>query len=111
MYGQFVTNVVNGRGGKVTDAKVRAEWKAYVYESPDALALGMIDSIATLDETITRLLSASPDPADQRAALDYASTPTTSDTLQEPAKATSQDRQSDAAWQNGIEAELLALEL
>jgi signal peptide peptidase SppA len=110
MYGQFVTNVVNGRGGKVTDAKVRAEWKAYVYESPDALALGMIDSIATLDETITRLLSASPDPADQRAALDYASTPT-SDTPQEPAQATGQDRQSDAQWQNGIDAELLALEL
>jgi signal peptide peptidase SppA len=90
LYTAFVDGVVNGRGKGMTDARVRTEWKAHVYLSADALKLGMIDSIATLDETITRVLSASPDPADQRAALDFTSP--TVDTSQEPAKATDQDR-------------------
>jgi len=93
MYGAFVDAVVTGRGKGMTADRVRTEWKAHVYESPDALKLGMIDSIATLDDTLQRVLSASPDAADQRAALDFTSPV---DTSQEPARATDQDRRADA---------------
>lgn len=108
-YGQFVSSVVKGRGAGMTADRVRKDWKAHVYGSAEALSLGMIDSIATLDETLARLLSASADAADQRAALDLSST--TAATLQEPSPATSQEPTSDAHWQNGIDAALLELDL
>jgi len=67
-YGQFVTGVVNGRGKGMTPERVRGEWKAFVYGAAEALSIGMIDSIATLNDTLARVLSASTNPADQRAA-------------------------------------------
>jgi signal peptide peptidase SppA len=87
-YEQFVGDVVKGRGAGMTADRVRKDWKAHVYGSAEALSLGMIDSIATLDDTIQRVLSASPDAEDQRAALAFAST---GDTAQEPIAATAQD--------------------
>jgi signal peptide peptidase SppA len=108
-YGQMVGDVVKGRGAGMTADRVRQDWKAHVYGAQEALALGMIDAIATLDDTITRVLSASPDAADQRAALDFTSTTTA--TLQEPSPATSQEPTSDATWQNGIAAALLSLDM
>jgi signal peptide peptidase SppA len=93
MQGGFVEGVVQGRGKGMTPEKVRNEWKAFVYSSVQAQSIGMIDSIATLDETVTRLLTASPDAADQRAALDFTSAV---DTSQEPARATDQDRRPEA---------------
>jgi signal peptide peptidase SppA len=108
-YGQFVANVVKGRGAGMTAARVKNDWQAHVYGPAEALSLGMIDSIATLDQTIARLLTASPDAADQRAALDFLST--TAATLQEPSPATSQEPStSDAQWQTAVEAALLALD-
>jgi signal peptide peptidase SppA len=100
LYGALVTDIVNGRGKGMTDARVRTEWKAHVYLSPAALQLGLIDSIATLDETITRVLSASTDPADQRAARDFTSS--TADTTQEPSLATVQDRRSELALEQQL---------
>jgi signal peptide peptidase SppA len=70
-YGQFVGNVVKGRGAGTTADMVRHEWKAHVYGAAEALSLGMIDRIATLDETVARILSVSPDAEDQRAALEF----------------------------------------
>jgi signal peptide peptidase SppA len=67
-YGQFVTGVVNGRGKGMTPEKVRGEWKAFVYGADEALAIGMIDRIGTLNDTLARVLSAG-GAADQRAAL------------------------------------------
>jgi signal peptide peptidase SppA len=90
-YDAFVGNVVKGRGVGVTAARVRTEWGAHVYGAAEALSLGMIDTIATLDETIARVLSASPEASDQRAALEFS----TLGTFQEPATATNQDRVSD----------------
>jgi signal peptide peptidase SppA len=69
-YGHFVSTVVKGRGAGMTADRVKHEWKAHVYGASEALSLGMIDVIGTLDDTLARLLSASPDPADKRAALD-----------------------------------------
>jgi len=108
MYEQFVANVVRGRGQGMTAAKVRNDWKAYVYGADEAKALGMIDSIATLDDTLARLLSKSGTADDRRAALDYFSPPAA--TLQEPSPATSQEPPTDAHWQNGVDAALLALD-
>jgi signal peptide peptidase SppA len=106
-YGQLVTNVVNGRGKGMTAEKVRGEWKAFVYGSADAKALGLIDTIATLTETLTRVLSAG-DAADQRVAAHLHTSPT-DDTDQErpPVAATSQDRRPELE----LERQLLALQL
>ncbi|MEP7304207.1 MAG: S49 family peptidase [Acidobacteriota bacterium] len=108
MYGQFVDAVVAGRGKGMTPDRVRSEWKAYVYGSTDALALGMVDRVATLDETLTRLLTDSTDPADQRALVTL-STPNATD-QEPPIAATSQERTADTAWQNAIERELQQLD-
>lgn len=111
-YGQFVTSVVKGRGQGMSADRVRKEWKAYVYGSADALSLGLIDRVGTLDETLSRLLSASPDVADQRAALSLSMSSEATD--QEPrltTAATSQELTADAHWQNAKFGELLALDL
>lgn len=103
MYGVFVSNVVKGRGAGMTAERVRKEWKAHVYGSAEALAIGMIDTIATLDDTVARLLADSPDAEDQRVALTFTST---DDTSQEPATATDQDRRPEA----DLERQLFALQ-
>lgn len=105
IYGQFVGNVVKGRGAGMTTDRVRKEWKAYVYGSAEALSLGMIDGIATLDETLARLLSASPDASDQRAALAFSDAAT--DQERPSAAATSQEPLSDA----DLERRLFELQL
>lgn len=66
-YNSFVTSVVQGRGKGMTPERVRGEWKAFVYGAEEARSLGMIDTVATLNETLTRVLSAG-DATDQRAA-------------------------------------------
>jgi signal peptide peptidase SppA len=93
-YGMFVNNVVRGRGGDMTPEIVRNDWKAHVYTATEAKSLGMIDSIATLDETLMRLLTASPEESDKRAAAHLSAA---RDTGQEPSPATPQDRRADAA--------------
>jgi signal peptide peptidase SppA len=107
-YQTFVGDVVKGRGAGMTADRVKTDWKAHVYGAVAAKANGMIDQVATLDQTLTRLLSTSPDAADQRALLSFIAS---GDTSQEPARATDQDRQADAQWQNGIDAALLELDL
>lgn len=103
-YDRFVGDVVKGRGKGATAERVRTEWKASIYSATEALSLGMIDEIATLDETLSRLTSAPV--ADGRAAL----TPSTTEaTPQEPSPATGQEPTSDVAWQNRAMRELLEL--
>lgn len=98
-YAQFVANVVKGRGAGMTADRVRKDWKAHTYGAAEALSIGMIDRIGTLDETIARILQASPDVGDQRAALAFTSV---HDTAQEPAVATAQDRASEADLERRI---------
>lgn len=104
-YQQFVDNVVRGRGAGMTAATVRNDWQAHLYSAPDALTLGMIDKVQTLEETLSRLLSAAPDAVDREAAAAL----TAGDTDQELplAAATSQDRPS----QTSLQRMLLELEL
>lgn len=70
-YGQMVTDVVKGRGAGMTAARVKDDWQALVYTASNALALGMIDRVGTLADTLERILSTSSDPADQRQARDF----------------------------------------
>lgn len=90
-YEQFVSNVVKGRGKGMTAERVRNEWKAHVYSASEALTLGMVDRIGTLDDTVQRILSTSEDESDKRAALAYSSP---DGTAQEPIAATAQDQQA-----------------
>lgn len=67
-YSRMVADIVKGRGAGTTAARVQDDWQAHTYGADEALSLGMIDRIATLDETLARVLASSPDRADQRAA-------------------------------------------
>jgi signal peptide peptidase SppA len=80
-YANFIGDISKGRGTPLAD--VRSGYgEGDVVTADDALRLGMIDGIATLEETIARAVQASPASA-QQAALD---------TAQEPIAATAQDR-------------------
>ncbi len=98
-YDQFVSNVVKGRGQGMTADRVRNEWKAHVYGAAEALKLGLIDRIGTLDDTLARILSESPDAADRRAALELSAPPSTA---QEPATVTAQDSQAALALERAV---------
>jgi signal peptide peptidase SppA len=110
-YAQFVGDVVKGRGKGMTAERVKKDWQAHIYGADQALSLGMIDGIATLDDTIARVMTAAPadgsraaltlplDDGGHAAATAHASAPT------------SQELPSDALWQNGIDAALLELDL
>lgn len=110
-FDQFVGNVVRGRGQGMTAERVKHDWKAYVYGAEEARSLGMIDAVATLDQTLTRLLTDSPDAADRQAAELLTTPMAASDQEPRSSAATSQERQAEVAWQNRMEAELLGLDL
>lgn len=102
VYSQMVDTIVKGRGQGMSREKAQNEWKALIYSASEALANGMIDGIATLDQTLARVLTASPDAADRRAALDFNHLAATEDTAQEPETATAQDRLSDADLERAV---------
>jgi signal peptide peptidase SppA len=66
-YAHMVADVVKGRGHGMTPERVRKEWKAHVYSASEAKDLGMVDTIATLEETIARVM-AGESAKDSRAA-------------------------------------------
>ena len=104
-YARFVGDVVKGRGQGMAGEKVRNDWKALVYGADEALAIGMIDEIATLDDTLARLLNESSADPKSRASLDAqqaAHSSSTPDTAQEPLPATAQDRASDADLEHAL---------
>jgi signal peptide peptidase SppA len=106
-YERFLGDVSKGRGVSLAD--VRAGYgQGDSVSAADALTLGMIDKIATLDDTLASLMAVpvggSMAPLDDNSASAL-------DTPQEPSSATGQDRIADAHWQNTIEAELFALDL
>jgi signal peptide peptidase SppA len=51
-YGMFTTAVAKGR--KVSVDTVRSSWKAKVYGAKEAVAIGMADSVGTIDDAIRR---------------------------------------------------------
>lgn len=98
-YSRFVGDVAKGRG-RTVDAITSGYGQGAVLTADEALALGMVDRIATLDDTIARLQSTSGSTLTSRAS--------TVDTPQDPLLDTGQDRRRGHAT---IEAELLALTL
>jgi signal peptide peptidase SppA len=103
-YDMFVTNVVRGRGAGVTADQVRNEWKADVYSAADAKDIGMIDRVATLDETLNRLTEG--EPADDAARQERLTT----DTPQARDLGSGQDRRQDREFERfTFELQLLRL--
>lgn len=100
-YGRMVGDIVKGRGKGMTAERVRTEWKAHLYPASQALSLGLIDGIATLDETIARIATGTL--ADTTAA--QANPP--HDTAQEPVTVTAQDRAERIRHQNALESAVL----
>jgi len=90
-YAQFVGDVSRGRGVPIADVR-NGYGEGRTLSAQEALGLGMVDKVATLDETLARLMNA-PAKSGQAAQLRPAA-----DTIQEPppAVATVQDRRLDA---------------
>jgi len=98
-YSKFVNAVAHGRG--VSPAAVRAGFgEGRAVQADDALALGMVDKIGTLDDTLTRLTT----PAAAPSALVRAEA-ATSQTPPEVDEA----RATDRAWRTDVERQLLTL--
>lgn len=89
-YAMFLGDISKGRGVPLTDVR-NGYGQGDVVTASEALRLGMIDAVATLDDTLARVMTAAP--AAGRAAHTIAPT---SDTTQEPSPATVQDLTSDA---------------
>jgi len=103
-YERMVGDIVKGRGKGVTAEQIRNDWKAFVYAAEEARSNGMVDEIATLEQTLASL---APTSLTDGAAAATDSTPTL-DTVQEPSRATTQDRALRTEMQL-LEAELLDL--
>jgi signal peptide peptidase SppA len=101
-YARFVGDVAKGRG--ITVAAVKGGYgEGRLVDADAAIEFGMADKIATLDDTLDRLLPA--------GTSDAAALSPTAHTSQEPARATDQDAQADLAWHRAVGRELLELEL
>lgn len=102
-YDRFVTDVAAGRG--VKPSAVRGGYgEGRPVGSDEALSLGMIDRIATLDETLARLSTAA-SRGDAAAAAPPAHIAAT-----DPALAASAPP-LDALWSNAITGELMTLQI
>lgn len=85
-YGQFVGDISRGRGVPVAD--VRGGYgQGRTLSAQEALGLGMIDKIATFDDTVARLMAGDTPASSAAHDLDAPL-----DTAQEPATVTAQDR-------------------
>lgn len=103
-YAAFIKDVAAGRG--VSAAAVRAGFgEGRAVQAEDALALGMVDRIATLDETLTRALSPAPSASLVRADASPAAP------SQTPSEADDSARVADRAWQTDTARRLLHLTL
>lgn len=105
-YGMLVADISRGRG--VPISAIRAGYgEGRTVSAQEALSLGMVDRIATLEDTLARLM-VSPPQAGARAATQLDAP---LDTAQEPVTVTAQDRADDAHWQNAATRALLELDL
>jgi signal peptide peptidase SppA len=105
---RMLGDISKGRGAQIDVVRV-GYGQGRSLSAEDALAAGMVDRIATLDETLARVMSAAP--TTERAAALAEHTGSTSDTSQEPLQATGQDRAADIRWQTDMERALFELSL
>lgn len=100
-YTKFINAVAHGRG--VAPDAVRAGFgEGRAVQADEALRLGMVDRIATLDDTLTRLTGPAPADALVRAEAVVAQTPSEVDAAA---------RLSEHAWQTDVGRRLLQLAL
>jgi signal peptide peptidase SppA len=104
-YERFVSDVSRGRGVSVDTVK-KDFGQGRCLTSNDALAAGMVDKIATLDETIARIMSGQ---KPSRSAAALAADAADPDTSQELSGATDQDRKADRQFIIQSEREQLEL--
>jgi signal peptide peptidase SppA len=98
-YDRFLADVAVGRGVKPPDVR-NGYGEGRAVTADDALALGMVDRIATLSETLARVTTT------------RTTTTVGVATDQEPPKvATSQERHADVLWQNALAGELFELDI
>jgi signal peptide peptidase SppA len=96
-YSKFINAVAHGRG--VTPAAVRSGFgEGRAVQADEALSLGMVDRIATLDDTLTRLTN----PAAASPALVRAESQT-------PSEVDEDARSRDRKWRADVERQLLTL--
>lgn len=106
MYARFVGDVALGRG--VTDAAVRNGYgEGAVVTADEALALRMVDRVATLDETIARVLAPASASLTGRASADL---PDPAATSQDPPPADTDQERRRRQQVVAAEAALLALQ-
>jgi ClpP class serine protease len=90
-YEHFVADVAHGR--RVMPEAVRAGFgEGAVVNATDALAAGMVDEIATLDQTLARLLAPAPTVPGLPAHATVPAPAPVPDPPQEPVKATGAER-------------------
>lgn len=106
-YGRFIADISRGRGVSKDDVKAKYG-QGRVLTADDALAAGMVDKVATLEDTIARLTGATKSARTTARAAAHPSTPA-ADTSQEPARVTDQDRLPDQRWRARIEQTFLEL--
>jgi signal peptide peptidase SppA len=105
-YGTLTADIARGRGVPV-DTVRNGYGEGRTVSAKKALALGMIDKIETIHDTLARVKTAAP-AAGGRAAL--VPVPSLDATDQEPLAATSQERQAEVAWQHAQTRALFELE-
>jgi signal peptide peptidase SppA len=111
-YARMLSDISKGRGVPLEEIR-NGYGEGDTLPADEALTLGMIDKIATLEETIARVAAVAPS-RDRRAATD--ATPLITGTAQEllpdvPVAATAQDRISDAAFRARMKTALLHLQV
>lgn len=97
------------RGRSIPISQVRERFgEGRMFTAEEALEAGMVDEIATYEQTVAGLLAATPS---RRAVSADTSTEHPVATSQEPSPATDQERPSDARFRSQIEDALLELSL
>jgi signal peptide peptidase SppA len=106
-YGRMVTDISRGRGVPVDQVRT-AFGNGATVDADEALSLGMVDRVATFEDTVGRLASVAPD---RSLPLAAAATDLTRATAQEPSPATAQERVTQARWNACIYRTLLELDM
>ena len=108
VHDRFIADISRGRGVSKDDVKTKFG-QGRLMTADDALSAGLIDTVATLEDTLARLTSAPSKSRDARAATDPPAL--AEDTSQEPApRATDQDR-PEARWRAQVAQQLLEMSI
>jgi signal peptide peptidase SppA len=103
VYDRMVADICAGRGVKAGDVRNGyGEGRAVTADA--ALALGMVDRIGTMADTLARLLPNGTAKSSRSALAGVTD-------QEQPMAATSQERQADVQWQVAIESALLSLDV